>query len=322
MASWNRPVSVPASCPLRSPDSLAAVPRANGLHSKAMTSKKSGAMTMHASTTPFPNYLLNDVMPGLKDTEWRLLCLVVRQTLGWKDPATGSRKTRDWMTRGQLMKKTGRNSEALSKALDSLVKQRMVEVTDKAGNCLRTPHERRRVRGRVYYALHPLVIQRIAAAKQMENGAKAGSVSTLEDQETEHGATRKTNGTKETHTNKNETNRLVCESDKGECLHEHSLLEKPELSPPVHILIEQYFRRYAENFPDVTPPGMTTPALVHLHNLQQRYTEAEIVSLLDLFFSCGLAHIERQQHSLESFVHSVHILKKIHPRKIHPSTMT
>jgi len=29
------------------------------------------------NTTPFPNYLLNEVMPTLKDTEWRLLCVIV-----------------------------------------------------------------------------------------------------------------------------------------------------------------------------------------------------------------------------------------------------
>jgi hypothetical protein len=32
-----------------------------------------------ANTTPFPNVLF-ELMPTLKDSEWRVLCLIVRQT--------------------------------------------------------------------------------------------------------------------------------------------------------------------------------------------------------------------------------------------------
>ena len=50
-----------------------------------------------ARSTPFPSHLLDDAMPLLSDTEWRVLCVVVRQTLGWED-GQGGRKREDWLT--------------------------------------------------------------------------------------------------------------------------------------------------------------------------------------------------------------------------------
>ncbi len=63
-------------------------------------------------TTPFPNHLLDNAMPRLRDTEWRLLCVLVRQTLGWQNKSEGGRKQRDWLTQAQLKKRTGRDSAA------------------------------------------------------------------------------------------------------------------------------------------------------------------------------------------------------------------
>lgn len=100
----------------------------------------------------FPSLLIDRVMPTLKDTEWRLLCVIVRQTIGWN--AHGHRhKRRDWMTQRQLMARTGRNSAALSNALNTLVRRRLVDATDEEGNLLLTPQERRRYNGRMYLEL-------------------------------------------------------------------------------------------------------------------------------------------------------------------------
>lgn len=58
-------------------------------------------------TTPVPVALIDRVMPTLRDTELRVLLVVVRQTLGWqvgKDPYL--RKERDWLTQSQLMRRT------------------------------------------------------------------------------------------------------------------------------------------------------------------------------------------------------------------------
>ena len=100
----------------------------------------------------FPCVMIDSVMPTLKDTEWRLLCVIVRQTVGWA--ANGHRhKRRDWMTQSQLIVRTGRNSAAISAALDVLVRRRLVDATDEQGNLLLTPPERRRYSGRLYFGL-------------------------------------------------------------------------------------------------------------------------------------------------------------------------
>lgn len=35
---------------------------------------------------PFPRVLVDEVMPDLTDTEWRVLTVIVRQTIGWQSP--------------------------------------------------------------------------------------------------------------------------------------------------------------------------------------------------------------------------------------------
>lgn len=105
-------------------------------------------------TTPIPNGLLDRVMPTLRDTELRVLLVVVRQTLGWQEgPDPSRRKERDWLTQSQLMRRTGRASEAVSAAVDGLVRARLIEVQDKWGKALTTPAERRRYLGKLYYRL-------------------------------------------------------------------------------------------------------------------------------------------------------------------------
>ena len=105
--------------------------------------------------TPLPNAFLDHAMPFLNDTEWRLLCVITRATLGWvKGSDMDERKTRDWLTHSQLMARTGRSSEAVSRALKTLVIRHLVEVQNQRGELLLTAQERRRNGGRLYYSLH------------------------------------------------------------------------------------------------------------------------------------------------------------------------
>ncbi len=105
-------------------------------------------------TTPVPNDLLDLVMPTLRDTELRVLLVVVRQTLGWQDGAdTSQRKTKDWLTQSQLMRRTGRASGAVARAVNTLVQSGLISVLDRFGAPLLTPAERRRHLGRLYYRL-------------------------------------------------------------------------------------------------------------------------------------------------------------------------
>ena len=109
-----------------------------------------------AAWHPIPTWLVDEVMPRLRDTELRVLLVVVRQTLGWQEgPGPMQRKERDWLTQSQLMRRTGRASEAVARAVDALVRDGLIEVLDRAGSALGTPAERRRHLGRLYYRLSP-----------------------------------------------------------------------------------------------------------------------------------------------------------------------
>jgi hypothetical protein len=125
--------------------------------------------------TAFPNVLLDQVMPSLKDTEWRLLCVIVRQTEGWSQ--NGKPKARDWMSQRQLMQKTGRNSAALSAALRQLVGRGLVEAQTASGEPLDTPQARRRHRGAIYYAVGWKTI--LAWDRATPNGQASSKLSVL-----------------------------------------------------------------------------------------------------------------------------------------------
>jgi hypothetical protein len=102
---------------------------------------------------PLPCALIDLVMPTLKDTEWRVLLVVLRQTLPRRPHAEGRRW--DWLTHDQLKRRTGRASEAVSAAVDVLVRRGLIVVRSERGVLLFYPAERRRNRGRLYYAPGP-----------------------------------------------------------------------------------------------------------------------------------------------------------------------
>lgn len=109
------------------------------------------------NTTPFPNALFL-VMPKLRDTEWRVLCVIVRFTRGWVDPHTKRRKRVDWISHSQFKRATGRESAAISRAIDVLVRSGLIHVTDAAGRPLRSRHERRRLRSHLYFSVDQRIV--------------------------------------------------------------------------------------------------------------------------------------------------------------------
>ena len=103
---------------------------------------------------PLPCRLTDEVLPRLKDTELRLMLVVLRQTWGWKADREGTdprRKRRDWLSHRQLCRRTGRGSEAVSGAINGLVRAGWLVVEDAAGRALATPEERRRCLSRLYF---------------------------------------------------------------------------------------------------------------------------------------------------------------------------
>lgn len=107
-------------------------------------------------TTPFPNFLLDRVMPRLGDTEWRLLCVVVRQTFGWH-LGGGVRKKSDWLSHFQLKQRTGRQSAAISRAISVLIRAGLIVVRDEHGRTLWSAAARRRSHQHLVFAVHPLI---------------------------------------------------------------------------------------------------------------------------------------------------------------------
>uniref|UniRef100_UPI003750FDD7 hypothetical protein n=1 Tax=Armatimonas sp. TaxID=1872638 RepID=UPI003750FDD7 len=106
---------------------------------------------MSASEVSIPSAILDRWMPKLKDTELRILLLVARQTIG------RSGKEVDWLAHSQLRKRTGRASEAVSAAVDSLIQKGLLEVFTVTGERLPTPEARRFHRGILLYRLSSMV---------------------------------------------------------------------------------------------------------------------------------------------------------------------
>jgi hypothetical protein len=108
-------------------------------------------LPLPGGVVPVPNSLVDEVLPTLRDTELRVLLVVLRQTWGWRDVTTGKHKARDWLTSGQLQRRTGRAGEAVSSAVDGLVRRGLIVVEDAWGRPLATAEERRRHLGKLYF---------------------------------------------------------------------------------------------------------------------------------------------------------------------------
>jgi len=108
------------------------------------------------NTTQIPHLIIREWMPRLSDVELRILLVVADQTLGWiEDEATGRRKEKDWISRGQLMKKTGRSAKHISKAIKNLIeKYNLIEARSEDGELLDTAEKRRAKFGKIFYRLN------------------------------------------------------------------------------------------------------------------------------------------------------------------------
>lgn len=239
-------------------------------------------------TTPFPNVLIDEVMPRLKDTPWRVLCVIVRQTLGWQVQTSNHRKERDWLTRSQLKARTGRNSEAIAMAIDVLVRQGYIIAQNSDGVLLNTPQKRRANRGRIYYGLTESLQRRIGimqTRKIEQLPALAGSIFHAQPGKIKHATSEKSNTTKETQT-KRET----------------------IFSMEIIAFIEtfQQIAREHELKPDVT---LTSSAHDRLHHWLQKVGKEEQTRTLQKYFCSTWTSIVRLNYSLETFANTCSILR-------------
>ena len=112
------------------------------------------------NTTPTPNELYNGEMAKMTDTELRIVLITTRATLGWeKDKETKMRKQEDWISHYQLIKKSGRSSRSITKAIDNCVKMGWIEIRDKNGELLNTKNKR--IGNKMYFRLGKLFLDKI-----------------------------------------------------------------------------------------------------------------------------------------------------------------
>jgi hypothetical protein len=87
------------------------------------------------SLTPWtktPNLVIDKLMPGLKDTEVRVLLVLLRSTVGWNREGQPVA-----ISYASLQARTGRSSEAISNALKSLDRQGLIHIVRKRRDKLR-----------------------------------------------------------------------------------------------------------------------------------------------------------------------------------------
>ena len=101
-----------------------------------------------------PHVYIDKFMPGLLESEFRVLLLILRQTIGWVDREghTG-RKERDWISMGQFAQKTGLHRESIGRAVQSLIDLGLIRVESATGVPLSTPLLRKQHNSRLYYRL-------------------------------------------------------------------------------------------------------------------------------------------------------------------------
>jgi hypothetical protein len=105
----------------------------------------------YIQTTQVPNFIFS-ALPDLTEAELKVILIVIRQTLGWKDKSTGQRKTRDRLTISQFILKTGLSRRVITKSIQSLSQKHLLMVTDFNGNQL-TQSTHRKGKSYLYYSL-------------------------------------------------------------------------------------------------------------------------------------------------------------------------
>jgi DNA-binding transcriptional ArsR family regulator len=117
------------------------------------------------AVVPVPAILLDRMLPALTDNELRVLLIIIRQTLGWVSEGASrlsegknnanphGRKYRDWISQSQMMAKTGKSRDSVSRAVGSLIEAGLIVVENQKGVAFATPKARRLARTRFYYRL-------------------------------------------------------------------------------------------------------------------------------------------------------------------------
>jgi len=129
---------------------------------------------MPENYTKTPNILFDQLLRELSNSELKILLVIIRQTNGWIDRKSRKYKTRDRITYNQFISKTGLSRRVISIAINSLLKNNLIEITDTNGNNLCAP-ENRKGRFFIYYSPNLISVQSLlTCAKSETNMCKNG----------------------------------------------------------------------------------------------------------------------------------------------------
>ena len=290
-----------------------------------------GGRKISFAFTAFPNSLLDAVMPLLRDTEWRVLCVVVRRTVNFRQNTKAGAPT--WITRAQLLAATGRDSEAVSRAVDALVQRRLLSVRSEAGRPLDSPAQRRAARGKQLLALHPLILRSIGLDGQDVHDGQ--QMPAPDARKIEHGSREedaaKPNTLKEKAMKKHENSktRTHLQAAAGQVfgMGDTGRSDTPPLGEQLSFadwnqdeILSEFFalfqRRYLHRFgrPAPQPPLSTSQA----DQLRQRWNEegaGKIEEFLDYFFTLDWLWLVNQAYSPGAFASSFNLLRLTYGKK-------
>ena len=123
---------------------------------------------MNVNTTPVPNVVFDHYLKELKLAELKILLVIIRQTSGWTDKFSKSkRKEVDWISSTQLALKTGSSFRAINEAVQLLVQKKLIEVLSSSGETPAAP-EKRRGQQKLFYRPSAIITH-------VENEGNAGS---------------------------------------------------------------------------------------------------------------------------------------------------
>ena len=100
-------------------------------------------------TTPVPNVFFDEQIKVLSSSAVRVYLKIIRNTLGWRD-RDGNYKKRDWISHSQF-ESVGVSSRSVTNAIEELIKNQLIQVTDDHGQSLHNPQHRKLAK-RIYYA--------------------------------------------------------------------------------------------------------------------------------------------------------------------------
>lgn len=109
--------------------------------------------------TMIPNKVFDELLQELTGSELKLLLIILRQTIGWKNQRTGKRKIWDRINQYQFKQKTGLSKRIITTSLQSLIDKELISVSNYEGQNLNTALKRRGI-PHLFYSLGKQLMQK------------------------------------------------------------------------------------------------------------------------------------------------------------------